>query len=506
MSLEQFLAGPWKKSHESYELSAFNIRPAPEFSTGEVAVASLYRSVGFAGYAETEVPKAGRDFDRQSLLVRPRRTNRSAIGMETWRTVLHGVLESPKQPNQSSKRFLQLCPVVPDVALYSGSARLAGNSWNPGALIQRMVAMGSPSHSEAARQWADIFVALSVTEDDDIWARWLQQEFEMRQRVDCKWQPTALERVGGLPDSEKKLFAFPAKQFVKDLDAILGAKTVMTRRQWVSLLEAIVRLGAVSHVIWLCRVNEKLWSVVATLLGQGEARVPESESDLRAQVLDAETRYLSYGNAAVPTIRDYASAYLTARLGLNLVLWTLQSIGQKVGELHSTQDLWRFIGLVKSRKDDLLATNLIPRLFSLQDEEARTITCKKGIGSNLVEFARHTLGQRQTTNISLRGYDQSYFLKKRGDSRNAPWVLALGPVAVLAMVHCCLRDARGPRSVSRLSDHLGWYGLDVDADDMSATDLGKNLRMLGLVLDSPDAEAGMLLVPPFAAALAKEGA
>jgi hypothetical protein len=27
--------------------------------------------------------------------------------------------------------------------------------------------------------------------------------------------------------------------------------------------------------------------------------------------------------------------------------------------------------------------------------------------------------------------------------------------------------------------------------------LGRNLRMLGLILDSPDAESGMLLVPPF---------
>jgi hypothetical protein len=50
----------------------------------------------------------------------------------------------------------------------------------------------------------------------------------------------------------------------------------------------------------------------------------------------------------------------------------------------------------------------------------------------------------------------------------------------------------------RFSEHLTSYGLDLGMDEISNGDLGKKLRMLGLVLDSPDAESGMLLVPPFA--------
>jgi hypothetical protein len=37
----------------------------------------------------------------------------------------------------------------------------------------------------------------------------------------------------------------------------------------------------------------------------------------------------------------------------------------------------------------------------------------------------------------------------------------------------------------------------VDPKDIGASELGQNLRMLGLVLDSPDAESGMLILPPF---------
>jgi hypothetical protein len=66
------------------------------------------------------------------------------------------------------------------------------------------------------------------------------------------------------------------------------------------------------------------------------------------------------------------------------------------------------------------------------------------------------------------------------------------------MVYCCLSQVKGPRSISRLSKHLDAYGFDLGIDEISNGDLGRKLRMLGLVLDSPDAESGMLLVPPFA--------
>ena len=70
---------------------------------------------------------------------------------------------------------------------------------------------------------------------------------------------------------------------------------------------------------------------------------------------------------------------------------------------------------------------------------------------------------------------------------------------MLAMVHCCLHAVDGPRSVQRLAFHLGSYGIEFDLHGINDSGLGKQLRMLGLVLDSPDAESGMLLVPPFAA-------
>jgi hypothetical protein len=206
-----------------------------------------------------------------------------------------------------------------------------------------------------------------------------------------------------------------------------------------------------------------------------------------------------------PIVKEYASGYLTARVGLNVVLWALEELGSSTKRLSSSADLLAFLATIELHRGSLLDAKVLAIHTEVTDREARAIACKKGIGSNLIEFARHTLGQRQTSDESLRGYDQSYFLRKRGEARNAPWVVSLGPVALLAMVHCCLREAAGPRSVQRLSDHLEWYGIQVDLDNMSGSDLGRKLRMLGLVLDSPDAESGMLMIPPFSSA-ARRGA
>ena len=44
-----------------------------------------------------------------------------------------------------------------------------------------------------------------------------------------------------------------------------------------------------------------------------------------------------------------------------------------------------------------------------------------------------------------------------------------------------------------LSEHLELYGIALSVDNIGSSELGKQLRMLGLILDSPDAESGILL-------------
>ncbi len=68
---------------------------------------------------------------------------------------------------------------------------------------------------------------------------------------------------------------------------------------------------------------------------------------------------------------------------------------------------------------------------------------------------------------------------------------------ILAIVYACSCEGRGIRTVEDLCEHLGQYGIRISPDEVAGSKLGKSLRTLGLVLDSPDAEGGMVLLNPF---------
>ncbi|MBY4731764.1 MULTISPECIES: hypothetical protein [Cupriavidus] len=506
MTLANFKESPWMTSHDRYKKSALAISPAPEYASSEVLVASLYRTIGFDGIGEGGVPQAGRDLDKQIQGLRDRRKPRpagSSVEADTWNTVLHGILESPKLPNQSSKRFLQVTPLVPHTALFSGSARLTSNSWPAGSLVRRMICLGSKDEASAAALWEDLFEALSCGEDDDVFARWLEQETSAWVKSPgwaCKALPVD-ELVAMSASDFQQLQFLPARQFTKDLRSIIQAKDALTRRQWTGLLEAVLRLACVAHVAWLCDVHARTWRCLAEAL---DMNGPVGEADARRAIFPATPQYMTYGGKALPALKDKASGYLAARLGINALLWSLDDAGLGFqGDISTSEGVAALCQHIRDHSSMLSARGTRQQLVELQEREARALNCKKGIGANLLEFARHTLGQRQTAAALLRGYDQGYILKKKGNSASSPWVVSLGPVAVLAVVHCALAGMVGPRSIHRLGQHLAEYGIAVDRYDIAANDLGHQLRMLGLVLDSPDAESGMLLLPPFPSIQAK---
>lgn len=498
MSLADFKASPWKKMHAAYTGSAFTMTPAPEYASSEVVLASLYRTIGLEGVPEASVPQAGRDLEKRLRAAKP--AGSTVLSPDAWNSVVHWVLESPKLPNQSSKRFLQMSPIVPEAARYSNSARLAGSPWRPGHLVQRMVSLGCKDSEGAARLWERLYQSLQVTEEDDAWARWLEQEFQAwkpAQATSFSLRPLGGEADEGFPALDRESMPYPARQFARDLEATIDAKGSMTRRQWTSMLEALVRLASVSHVLWLCDVHYRVWRHLQDVLLGGKPPAPANA--MRGIAFPQSPSYLAHGQAALRTVRSQAEAYLQARLGINLILWSLDEIGAgEAGPLSSTSAFAQLAEAASSNRQALLAAGLEDNLSDLRDREAATLSCsKKGIGSNIEEFARHALGQRQTLNNVLKGYDQGYVLRKRGDYAGAPWVVSLGPVLLIALVHCCLYQGGGPRSVHWLCEHLASYGVVVDPKDMGASELGHNLRMLGLVLDSPDAESGMLMLPPF---------
>ncbi|OAI56455.1 hypothetical protein AYO47_02120 [Planctomyces sp. SCGC AG-212-M04] len=502
MQVDSFIDDPFGKSatHEQYGNSFLHMRPAPEFASGEVVLASLIRNVGF-GTPEGQVPRSGAELLKRVQRAKPAGNPRLAV--DTWQSVLESSLKSPKQPNQSAKRFLQLCPLVPDSALYSSSARLTSNSWNPGEMVKRIVAFGSPSQAAASRLWRDIFDALSVTRnEDDPWAVSLQSEFEAWRHTGAAWTFQEFQqqelvdrwRAGGGTSA--------ASRFVEDLRQILHLKRRLTRRQWVSMLESLLRLACASHVLWLCRANQRAYQLFLAAL-QGTST--PSDQETRELLGVGSQGFWRYGQLAAETIEEYARGYLRARVGLNTIMYLADEAGCRLsdgqGPLSSPVAIRQAAVNLFQLRAEFPVERLRDIVEGIVDSNPRVFAVKKGVGSNIKEFLRHTLGQRQTAEEGMKSYDQGYWLRKNGYHSSAKWIVSAGPVAVLLLVYCCARRTLGPATTDDLCRHLGEYGITVRLEDVTgAADLGPTLRRMGLVTDSPDAEGGMLVRNPFGTA------
>ena len=500
-SLENFVQQPFKNEviHRIYRESFLYMRPAPEVANGEQVLASLYRHVGFNGVSEKMVPINGRKLQKHLLPNLDRQHNNAEstdkhLTKDNFHNLISNLISSPKLPNQSGKRFLQIGPIVPDAAVYSLSPRLGGNPWNPGALIASMVCFGSSEISGALEVWKDIFSNLTVTSDDDPWARILQDEFShfRPEAVEGNWEaPQQIPNQDSLNTGLSGLSS-PAARFVKDLKAIMSIKKQVTRRQWISMFEAVLRIGSAAHILWLCEINRRCLDVLETAV--------KEERMFTSEELIERFSSVSYWGLNQPTnkvIEEFSREFLRARVGINLLFYFVSEIKSLADEnLSSIDELSKLSEVLSKLGSNFDFKKYEQQLGEIIESNHKSFSCKSGIPKNILEFVGHVLRRRETAENGMKSYDQGYFVKRKG-GKNSVWISGFGPVAAMALVHSCTFNRSGTCNIADLRNHLSEYGFAISVSDLVEGETGSLLRNLGLVLDSPDAEGGMILKPPF---------
>src|SRR6185437_10150636 len=115
--------------------------------------------------------------------------------------------------------------------------------------------------------------------------------------------------------------------FCRDLEAVIGLKGTLTRRQWTVLVEALLRIGMATHVLWACHLNAKCWEMSLAVAGGTPA---PSEDDVEAELWQSHrsvSTFLEVGRDAVPLIKRSLERYLFGRFGLNILLHRLEEAG-----------------------------------------------------------------------------------------------------------------------------------------------------------------------------------
>ena len=304
----------------------------------------------------------------------------------------------------------------------------------------------------------------------------------------------------------------PAERFCRDLPAILQIKLTLTRRQWTVSVEAILRLGLGMHVLWTCNLNSAIWDLVVAVASGAQ---PASAGDLQQSLWEPDDKFrsvLELGSNAEPPMERVIERYAYARTGINLLLCRLDDVGASWSApigftsaplVNAPAAIASFLAHLAANRQLIDAGDPgqwlrteVGQLFDRREELRALAQCDSGYTKNLLEFARHSLGQVKAKDPEQRCYDLAYLLAYGGERRPLP--VQPGPAMLVTLVHaCCASKPSIPVSLGDFRQHLGDYGLYVPAGQLVDGRTGRDLEMLGLVVDSPDAAGGRLLVPPF---------
>lgn len=516
MQLSEFENEPTKKRHPSYEGSML-YTTAPEWSTGEVLLSAAYRRL-VLGVGESSI-------DLRNISLAAGKMPTEVGGPQTWDRLLtaKGGIASPLRHGQySPTASRQLMPLVPTIARIAGVlGKTPRSRWNPSNLLLQAIGAGR-GKADGEALLRQLGAALQVSANDDVFARFVEDSLR-RGLDDVEPVPatTAPFEHVELDDSDLRALRSmaeprrmcPAERFCRDLPSLLAVKDALTRRQWTVLLEALFRLGLGMHVLWTCNANIVAWELVLSA-ASGHPTPTADAVEMAIWECHVEERpLLEVGTDGEPLIERLIEQYAYARTGLNILLCCLEDASvawpatSPIG--HSSQPgksaplaLAEFIGHVHANRHAIdqvdagqwLRTH-VGTLFDQREDLRALATCKSGYTKNLFEFARHSLGQVKAKDPDQRCYDLSYLLAYAGDRKPLP--VQPGPAMLIALVHaCCAAHPTIPVSLDDFRHHLGDYGLRVPAGELVDGRTGRDLEVLGLVVDSPDAAGGRLLVKP----------
>lgn len=488
----------FSKEHEMQAQSPFHLLTQPATTQDLQILASVGRHA--LDLSEEKSLKAARKFANWA--------NEGAQGADAKQMAVLKILrDRVSVPMSSAGRKGQpsvwpIIPIIPGVQKLSCFTRLTGSPWNPGAFVFSMIRKGAGNAEEANRLGKLVGDKLALEEEnEDVWAKELEGCMKAMGQV---WdEPDSSAGSGGkkvgLPHTID-CDPFPARALCNDLEYILKLKDVLTRRQWISMLDSFLRMACATELLWVARTNTQIGKLLSSVADDPLTKLPTEDEVARQLVGDGFllTSNLPFEPQVQKLIRDYANARIFIREFLGF-LQTDQAKHyeelQNAGGLSSHKGISTIVQMaLKHRKETI---SIRRRVFNLIDSEPLFLNLKtsKSWPAQYYFFVNGVLSQRQTKDLGKMHFDQGYWCPK--PSKNAKKVFRPGPIGVLTMAHLAGAQNGGSATSNGLVSQFSRYGIRVTLDDVTQGKLGQDLRHLGLVMDSPDAEGGMLIRSPF---------
>jgi hypothetical protein len=469
-----------------------------------ILVSSLYRNLKLVSSTEKTC-----NINAQSLYSALNATSKigELFTNEELVQLFNTSLSVPTSESQLKQKKFWVSPIVPEIANYGLAARNIGNPWNPGNFILEIIANYSSNIEEFINIIKNLIAAMEVdVHDNDIWSIIIKNEFDQISKNLQIENATSFNEqnfrdfYNGKHRPHKKLLNISnyAKNTIIDLQNIIHLKNRLTRQKWIGFFEGFIRLTMFNHIIYTLNLSKNYFDLIDYKLAQGSSSVTSQEIEkffnLEFNINDIR---IKVGTARKNYIRDHIESFGYYNALINGVI---EKCGYKDFKDFETEN--EFIQITEDILRQFKNQNEL-RNFKIKFQNENEIDLSK-LNENFSSFKniKESLGYLCTRKSSSKEKyisDVNYLFDKNGTSLNSPYFLKIssGLISTLtSLIFLRKEDSNSFISGLEFIKGLNEYNIQLSINDISTGNIKDTMLSLGIVIDCPDTEGGVLIIKP----------
>ena len=481
-------------------------RGVANISASQFLIASLHRAIGLNKTSETEASiyaerlfnriqnsdKLGKVFDNNQL-----------------RKLIKGSLNFPKGNTKDQSQFL-ISPLISEIASFGGTMRRS-QSWNSGAFIIEIVSNAIESDEEFEKVITDLYAALGIADDDkhNIWSHILKSEFNnISNELEIDSEQKEIDVLALIKSYRTKNFKKAlassnfSKTIIKDLRCLIeiGKYGQISRQQWISLLETYFRLMMFNHIVMTLNLSRSYYSVLFEILESGNKTMNEESYNHFINITPFEksiTNIFLTNETATEFINSNIQFYCLYNHFLNYLFKhfeiDISNFNNKTEIIEITNQLLNKL----NNSEELMS---IFRSYRRDNEKViKEIKIPSTSLSPIWECLTY-LGRKKLKTNDLKSYvpDVNFLFAARKGVKGQPYMFELGSGVISLLTGLIFKKNEGQHFLSGLEyiNELKSYNINLTIQDISEGNIKEVMESLGIIIDSPDTEGGVLIVKP----------
>jgi hypothetical protein len=482
--------------------------------SSSILIASLYRQIGLSTVDEPKVflnstilfekinsvNKIGENFNNEELKI-----------------LFNSALNIPISQLQEKSNKFWITPVIPAIGSFGLSARDNINPkisipWNPGAFLIGIISNCIKEDEKFFEIFEKLFNSLRIDEETshDIWSVILQNEFKSiceNLNVGHISNTFDKEKILEYRDYRLKKILHKSKFseiLILDLISLLELEKELSRQQWIGLMEAYFRLTMFNHIINTLNLSRSYRDLIMSTLSEGKKSIDyenfldfinfnikvKKDSEKVSNIIRTETD-TKFINLNIKSYSHYNTfiefLFLKYQLDLENKFESIDSFINLTNEL------------IKKIDSEVTFKEVTQEFLKIHELSINEISENTGTLKNIRECLEY-LGRKKTSSGDYSRYipDVNYLFCQNKNKPGNPFMFELSPGIISVLTGLIFKRLNGQHFISGLEfvNEIKHYNIELNIKDISEGPINKIMLSLGIIVDSPDTEGGVLIVRP----------